>query len=257
MKGLNDTIMEWEGKEVLAVAIMEAMGDAVIAHDDKLLLRGVKTRKTAGKAGGVGLEEEWWREVPKAVDENGRDLVIGYWNEKTGEHHGAAWAEAGEKMATEPGWKETFLRRRKLAEGVWLNIKGNQVDLTMANLNNDLRSRYRMALEHAVDMAENGILGYRPRAERKDKNRTEAIRNRMKREFKPTEYEHEIIVRGEVGRGMMEALKKVAEGKPRMKIEPGTVYLAGYKRNSKTRVSVKYYDIGAIVTGKQIGRAHV
>lgn len=236
--------MDWEGKEALAVQVLEIMGDAVLAHDDKLLLRGAKTRKTAGPVGGVGLDDEWWREVPKAVDEHGRDIVAGYWNSLTGESHGPNWAEARERMAKELGWKETYLRRRKLADGVWLSIKANQVDLTLANLNDDLSSRYRLALEHAVNMAARGILGYKPRAELSERNRKEAIRNRMKREFKPTEYEHEIILRGELGRETMKALKGVAESKPKIKAEAGTVYLQGYNRNSKTRVSVKYYDIG-------------
>jgi hypothetical protein len=236
--------MEWEGKELLAVQVMEIMGDALIAHDDKLLLRGVKTRKTPGRNGGVGLDDEWWREVPKALDENGKYIVTGYWNSETGESHGPEWPEARERMAKEKGWQETFLRRLKLADGVWLSVKANQVDLTLANLNNDLRSRYRMALEHAVSMAVRGILRYKPRAGMSERNLMEAIRNRMKREFKPTEYEHEIILRGELGRETMKALKEAAESNPKIKAEEGTVYVQGYSRNKKTRVSVKYYDLG-------------
>lgn len=236
-------------KEAGAVAIMEAMGDNLIAHDDKLLLRAVKTRPTAsGRNGGIGLTEDWRRFVPKAQDESGNDVVTGYWNEQTGESHGANWLETlegRERFATEEGWRKAYLRRLKLAEGVWLEISGNVVDLVIANLYADMGSRYRAALEYFIELQQRGVVRYRPKAYSLEaKNRQEALRNRLKRELKPTEYEHDILFRGEIGKPMFEAFRKVAENDGRMHVEAGTVYLAGFNRYDGLRRVIKFYDIG-------------
>lgn len=77
-------------KEAKALAVMEAMGDEMIVHDDKIVLRAQKTRvqQGSGRPGGVGLEEDWWRVVPIVIDSEGERKITGYWNKLTGEGFG-------------------------------------------------------------------------------------------------------------------------------------------------------------------------
>ena len=236
-------------KEAIAVAIMEAMGDKMIVHDDKLLLRALKTRVQTGKGrpGGVGLEEDWWRYVPIAIDNEGNQEFTGYWNQGIGEHHGTGWEATDEgrrRLEQEQGWKPTYRRRLKIGEGVYATMEGNQVDLFIGNLYENMGSRYREALGYLVDMVDRGVVRYQPRIEPSDRRKKEAIRNRMKREFKIAEYEHNVLFRGEVGRELFEQFRTIAERDKSMVLEEGTIYLKGFNRYKGLKRAVKYYDIG-------------
>lgn len=236
-------------KEAIAVAIMEAMGDKMIVHDDKLLLRALKTRVQTGKGrpGGVGLEEDWWRYVPIAIDNEGNQEFTGYWNQGIGEHHGPGWETTDEgkrRLEQEPGWKPSYRRRLKIGEGVYVAMEGNQVDLYIGNLYENMGSRYREALGYLVDMVDRGVVRYQPRIEPSDRRKKEAIRNRMKREFKIAEYEHNVLFRGEVGRELFEQFRTIAERDKSMVLEEGTIYLKGFNRYKGLKRAVKYYDIG-------------
>ena len=236
-------------KEAIAVAIMEAMGDKMIVHDDKLLLRALKTRVQTGKGrpGGVGLEEDWWRYVPIAIDNEGNQEFTGYWNQGIGEHHGPGWETTDEgkrRLEQEPGWKPSYRRRLKIGEGVYATMEGNQVDLFIGNLYENMGSRYREALGYLVDMVDRGIVRYQPKMEPNDRRKKEAIRNRLKREFIIAEYEHNILFRGDIGRELFEQFGAVAETGKDMKLEEGTIYLKGFNRYQGIKRAVKYYDIG-------------
>jgi hypothetical protein len=236
-------------KEAIAVAIMEAMGDKMIVHDDKLLLRALKTRVQTGRGrpGGVGLEEDWWRYVPIAIDNEGNQEFTGYWNQGIGEHHGPGWETTDEgkrRLEQEPGWKPSYRRRLKIGEGVYVAMEGNQVDLFIGNLYENMGSRYKEALEYLVDMVDRGIVRYQPRAEPSDRRKKEAIRNRLKREFRITAYEHNVLFRGEIGRELFKQFRTVAGHEQAMVLEEGTIYLKGFNHYKGLKRAVKYYDIG-------------
>ena len=236
-------------KESVALAIMEAMGEKVIVHDDKMLLRAQKTRVQPGRGrpGGVGLEDDWWRAVPVAIDSEGQEEFVGYWNKSTGEHQGTGWEATDEgrrRLESEPGWKDMRRRRLKLGDRVFLTMESNQVDLYIGNLYENMGSRYREALGYLVDMADRGIVKYQPRIEPSDRRKREAIRNRLKREFIIAEYEHNVLFRGEVGRELFEQFRKVAATDGTMKLEAGTIYLKGFNRYKGLKRAVKFYDIG-------------
>ena len=236
-------------KEAIAVAIMEAMGDKMIVHDDKMLLRARKTRVQPGRGrpGGVGLEDGWWRVVPVAIDREGQREFTGYWNKNTGESHGVGWGKTDEgarRLEQEQGWKPTYRRRLKIGEGVYATMEGNQVDLFIGNLYENMGSRYREALGYLVDMVDRGVVRYQPRIEPSDRRKKEAIRNRMKREFKIAEYEHNVLFRGEVGRELFEQFRTIAERDKSMVLEEGTIYLKGFNRYKGLKRAVKFYDIG-------------
>ena len=236
-------------KEAIAVAIMEAMGDKMIVHDDKLLLRALKTRVQTGKGrpGGVGLEEDWWRYVPIAIDNEGERKITGYWNKLTKENHGKDWKETDEgkrRWESEPGWVTTYERGLELGHRVSVAMEGNRVDLFIGNLYDNMGSRYREALGYLVDMVDRGIVRYQPKMEPNDRRKKEAIRNRLKREFIIAEYEHNILFRGDIGRELFEQFGAVAETGKDMKLEEGTIYLKGFNRYQGIKRAVKYYDIG-------------
>jgi len=126
-----------------------------------------------------------------------------------------------------------------------VTFEGNQVDMRIVNLYDDLESRYKSALDYLASMA-GEIIRYEPKLENPtERNRREAMRNRLKRSFHPVEYEHNIIFLGQVGRDMMRELRAAAEKDGKMHLEENTVYLEGWKKTAKQKRRVKYYDIGA------------
>ena len=212
---------------------MEITGDDVITHDDRLLVRAQKHE--------IGLESDW-RDAAPEVYKDGHPVVLGYWrwkNEIQGEMEFINVGDYAMLTTTEKGkWRRMFERGCELADGISVNIKNNQVDLRICNLFEDWRSRYRIALESMVRLEEKGILKYSPTKEPSERNRLEAIRNRLKRYGKPTEYEYDILVRGELGRRMRSELESKAKHR-----EENTLYLAGSNRFQDTKYSVKFYDV--------------
>jgi len=237
--------MDGAVKESIALEVMQAMGDAVIAHDDVLLLRAQKTRVTPrGRDGGVGLSGYWWQIIPIA-NRNGEKEIAGYWNKKTNEHLRADEKdEFIEKSKTEDGWVETYRHKLELAKDVFVIVEGNQVDLRLANLYENFTSRYRMAIDSIVDLVNRGAIQYSPKVDVNEHNKRCAMTNRIKREFKPVRYEHNLLFRDTLGQLMFEALKQVAETKSKMVVLDGSIYLQGFNKYDGLKKSVKYYDIG-------------
>lgn len=220
-------------KEERAFEVLEVTGEALITHDDRLLIRAQKSD--------IKLEADWRNQV-EVTHENGRPVIVDYW--RTGKDGTPERVSVEEYTALTWQEQESFrpqvLRGLVLADGVSVSFKNNQVDLRICNLFDDWRSRYRLALEHMVELTERGVIQYRPSVEAEDgRNRLEAIRNRLKRWGRPTEYEHDILLRGELGARIGAELVPHA-----VQVEGTTVYLQGYKRADNTAKVVKFYDIG-------------
>ena len=236
-----------KGKERIAVEVMRNDGRAIMCHDDKICYRAQKTG--TGGAVGLGLTSDYWRKV-ESVMRDGKPIVTGYWNKNTGEHKGAGWAETSEgreRLRAENGWKETTKKEytKGLPSGVCVTFEANQVDMRLTNLYDDLESRYRNALDYVASMA-GEIVRYEPKVENPtDRNIREAMRNRLKRSFKPVEYEHNTLFLGQVGRDMMRDFRAIAETNSKMHLEENTVYLEGWKKTAKQKYRIKYYDVGA------------
>lgn len=220
-------------KESKAFKVMDMAGASLITHDDRLMLRAQKSD--------IKLEADWKDQVDISYAD-GRPAIVDYWRTGQDGEPERASIEDYEAMdwREKTTWAPQYLRGLKLADGVSVSFKNNQVDLIICNLMNDWRSRYRMALEYMVELTERGVIRYRPTAEGDDRNRLEAIRNRLKRYGRPTEYEHDVLLKGELGRRIMVDLKESA-----IHAEAGsTYYLQGYNRTADTRLAIKYYDIG-------------
>lgn len=220
-------------KESKAFRVMDMAQTELITHDDRLLIRAQKSD--------IKLEADW-RDCVDITYRDGQKVVVSYCRTGAdGKPEGISVEKYESLSMTEAyGFWPQYLRGLELAEGVSVSFKNNQVDLRICNLMDDWRSRYRMALEYMVELTERGVIKYRPTTEGDGRNKVEAIRNRLKRHGRPTEYEHDILFRGELGRMIMADLKEHAvhiEGET-------TYYLQGYNRNDDTRLSVKYYDIG-------------
>ena len=222
-------------KETEAFRVMDMAEEGIITHDDRLLIRAQKSE--------IKLEATW-RENVDITYADGKPVILDYWRTgSTGESERASIEQyAVMDWREKETYKPQILRGLVLAEGVSVAFQNNQMDLRICNLFDDWRSRYRMALEYMVTLTERGVIKYRPTVEAEDdRNRLEAIRNRLKRYGRPTEYEHDILFRGELGQRIMIDLKGRAdhiEGET-------TVYLQGYNRGDDTTKSVKFYDIGA------------
>jgi hypothetical protein len=221
-------------KETEAFRVMDMSNQPIVTHDDRLLVRAQKSE--------IRLEAEW-REQVEVTYADGRPVILDYWRTgSTGEPERAS-KEQYEAMEWQEQntYRPQMLRGLVLAEGVSVSFQNNQMDLRICNLFDDWRSRYRMALEYMVTLTERGVIKYRPTVEAEDdRNRLEAIRNRLKRYGRPTEYEHDILFRGELGQRILADLRGYAshtEGQT-------TLYIQGYNRGDDTSKVVKFYDIG-------------
>ena len=234
-------------KEDTLVTIMELTEGMIGAHDDMLLVRGNKvvpgTKVSPHPEGlGVGLTKGYW-EATEIKRRNGERVITNYYKGPFGPTRVYLSAEKVSELDKEERekWKPVFARGRHLAEGIDLTIQGNDVDLIMSDLYVDFGRRYRHALDCMLDMETAGILKYEPRVEPTEKNRQEAIRNRLKEYMKPTKYEHNLIFRGAIGRAMYAELNE----HNRIESGYGTIYLQGAIRHKgQTELAVKFYDIG-------------
>lgn len=223
-------------KESKAFQVAEMAEQTIITHDDKLLIRAQKHK--------IKLETDWRNETDITYSD-GKVVRVNYM--RTG-IDGAPESISVERydaltIHEQQSWRLQPLRGIQLADGVSLSIKNNQVDLLICTLMEDWRSRYRMVLEYMVDAVDRGIIKYRPSAEvETEKNKVEAIRNRLKRHGMPTEYEHDILITGEIGNRIMADLREHAA---KVSDDGFTIYTQGYTRHKgETQVSVKVYDIG-------------
>lgn len=223
-------------KELTAFAVLEMTGDPTICHDDKLLLRGQKSV--------VGLEADW-RSVALPVRRNGHKVVVNFSQRSadgsvvdTISHD--QWSEL--KPLQRSLYRPQYLRGIDLGDGASLSMRNNEFDLRLANLFGNYRSRYRSALDALVELQERGVLTYAPRTdEPTERNRLEAMRNRLKRTMKPTEYEHDILLPGDLGKAIWGDLRRSEKVS---RVTEGTIYVKGYQRYKGIQSAVKCYDIG-------------
>lgn len=197
-------------------------GEAVIAHDDALVLRAQKHQ--------AGLEPKWWQEMHPT----GR--ITGWWNRRTNEHLGATEAPPD----NEPDWVEMQERAMTLPGGNRLVGYDSTLELRMGNLWQDFRRRYRLGLEAVVQASQRGILQYTG-ADTSPKHRQEAIRNRLKRHWTVAAYEHDLLIAEEPARLLVEELGK-ADG---MQKWGDTLYLKGFEGSNRKKkpILVKVYRL--------------
>lgn len=222
-------------KENAGFQVMELSGESSIVHDDKFLLRAVKST--------LGLAVDYRQYVDIKHRGTGERVIVNYI--LPGDEVKSITVEQyGELTEIERReYRPQFLRGLELGDGVSLEIKNNQVDMRLYNLFDNLGSRYRTALDNLIELEARGVLQYKPRTPETDRNRTEAIRQRLKRKMKPAEYEHDILISGELGRLMYRDLSKVETA--RVAGEAGTIYLSGFKKYKKQETAYKFYDVGA------------
>lgn len=219
-------------KENKAFQVMNLSGESTIAHDDKLLIRSVKSE--------LGLTAEYRHFVNIKKRGTGEAVIVNYI--LPGETVTSISVEQYEQLEPieQACYVPQYLRGLELADGVSLEIKNNQVDIRLYNLFDNLGSRYKTALDTMIELETRGILKYSPRADETERNRKEAIRQRLKRKMKPAEYEHDILITGELGRMMYRDL----EGLDGVNVLPGTVYITGFKKYKKMETACKFYDVG-------------
>lgn len=240
--------MTINSKEYNAVEVMKADDSIYLLHDDKLVLRALKTG--IGNRSGIGLDIDYWKELEYKL-KNGKPELTGYWNNKTFEHHGIDWLESEKgwiAFNNEKGWKEVIKKvyTKGFPEGVELIFNNNQIDLRIRNLYDNLGSRYTATMNYLVPLASK-IIKYNPRVENPtQRNITEALRHRIKKAFLPSEYEYNILIKGELGLLIMNELKEWSNTGKGHK-EENTVYLKGWNKDQKNKgqTIVKFYDIGA------------
>lgn len=207
--------------------VMELDGTPLITHDDRLLLRAQKSE--------LRLFDSW-RGGTRIARKDGEPVVVSW-------HH----VDDVRKTRSSPPppeeelyWRPQFERTVPL-EGVRVSLKCNQVDVELLDLQNDLRSRYRKALEVLADMIRVGVVRYEPRVSSPtERNVLEAIRHRMRKYAKVTLYEHNLLFRGELGARMFEVLRPHDRA-----LQPyeNTVYLKGFNRYDGLQCSQKFYCV--------------
>lgn len=206
--------------------VMELDGKPLITHDDRLLLRAQKHT--------LGLWDNW-REGTRIAWRDGAPIIV-RWHHVEDVQRTCSEPPAGEEQLWRPQYERTVP-----LEGVRIAIKCNQVDVELLDLQNDLRSRYRKALEVLAGMVSAGVLRYLPRlTEPTPRNVLEAIRHRMRRYAHVALYEHNLIFRGSLGARILEVLRKHDKAGGSF---PYTVYLRGFNRYEGLEVSQKFYNV--------------
>lgn len=226
-------------KESDAFKMLELSGGPSIAHDDRLLIRGQKHE--------VGLSADY-KSLVDIQHRNGEKIVVNWILGGRTEGDPPADVVSTDQYAAMPwaerkNYRPQYLRGLDLGDGISLTMHSNQMDIRICDLFSKLGSRYRSALDTMVELEARGILKYRPRViEPTEKNRTEAMRNRLWRKVRPTEYEHDILFGGKLGRAIWDDLSAVPDKVTC--ITGGTIYLKGYQKYKGIRASTKLYDIG-------------
>jgi len=236
-------------KESGAFTVAAMTGEPAITHDDKLLLRGQKTEQNGSS--GVGLSVDWWRLVDIRY-KNGQPVIVRYGRkDQNGDVKSISVDEWQALNLNERAlYRPWYLKGLDLGGGAVVTMQNNQFDLRLTNLFEDFGSRYRSALESMIELVERGVIRYMPRTEPNERNRQEAIRNRLRRKLKPTEYEHDVLIPGDLGKAIWSDLRGSAGASH---VTDTVVYLKGYSRTRETQSAMKFYDIG-IREGLEAGR---
>jgi hypothetical protein len=219
-------------KEGVAFKVLEMTGGGTIAHDDRLLLRAQKSD--------IGLDKDW-RHTVDVRHRDGEIEIVNYFDRLEGKCVSLDFISKLETV-DHARYRPQCLRGLDLGYGASVDLLNNQMDVYLLDLFNNPGSRYRSALEAMLDLADRGTLRYTPRTDESPRNRREAVRNRIKRYLKPTEYEHDILIFGELGKAVYDDIR--ASGKNKA-AEENTIYLRGRNVEKDTRYSVKIYDVDA------------
>lgn len=217
---------------------MELAEKSVVLHDDRLLVRAQKSD--------IGMNAGWKYEqsVNVIYNDTGEPVILRWYNNKL--------QESRENVDDIPqseliDWKPVYLRGIELAKGIRVRLQDNRLDLYIDNLQEDLKSRYKIALDCMVELVKKGILSYKPNAEMTVRNMREAIRNRLKRHASVVSYEHNILIGGELGKQLykdLEHANKAPEIYGNAENEyKGTVYFKGFNRHKKTQKAQKMYNV--------------
>jgi len=217
-------------KEAGAFAVLAMSGGGTIAHDDRLLVRAQKSN--------IGLEKGW-RETVDVRHKGGEITIVNYYDREEGRCVSCEYIDSLERVDY-GRYRPQCLRGLDLGYGASVDLMNNQMDLYLLDLFNNSGSRYRSALEAMLDLVDRGTLKYTPRTDESPRNRREAVRNRIKRYLKPTEYEHDIMIPGTLGKAVYDDIR--ASGKAQA-TEENTIYLRGRHVEKQTRYSVKIYDV--------------
>jgi hypothetical protein len=205
---------------------MELDGQPLITHDDRLLLRAQKSE--------LGLFDNW-RDGTRIARRAGARVIVS-WHHLEDVKRSCSEPPAGEEHLWRPQYERTVP-----LEGVRVSLKCNQVDVELLDLQNDLRSRYRKALEVLAELVSAGVVRYLPRlSEPTPRNVLEAIRHRMRRYAHVALYEHNLLFRGALGTRILKALEPHDKAGGSF---PGTVYLKGFPRYEGMEVAQKFYNV--------------
>ena len=101
-------------KETPALKVLEIMGEQTLCHDDRLVLRALKSRPrrpgARGPRGGVGLAEDAWSMIERAVNEKGQLVITSYFNPETRESHGPDWPAREPEKYDPKVWRPCYRR---------------------------------------------------------------------------------------------------------------------------------------------------
>jgi len=193
------------------------MKEPIITHDDRLILRVLKHK--------AGLADDWWHYAHKTGE------ITGYYNEKTGERHGASFVPPDDPAGN---WKPCYKRRLGVSEGVYFDGYDNIIELSINNLWNDFGNRYRTALE-AILKVQPVLLDYKPTAPISPRNTREAFRYRLRNQWNVARYEHNLLFDKQIS----EIFFREIQSAPTQAKYENTLYFKGYDDTKKT--SVKAY----------------
>jgi hypothetical protein len=169
----------------------------------------------------VNVRDEFYKSLERVE-------IVSFWNPETGEHVTLDKYDPDKHEE----WRACWKRGAVLADNVYIFTAYNQVDLVLANLWEDFRRRYRIALEAALAAMLNGVIPYKPKAGKYGRNALEAVRNRLKRNFTISEYETDFLLNP----GLTEILESEAKLLQGVEITRNTIFL---KRTEE--VTVKFY----------------
>lgn len=216
---------------------MEMPEGSIIAHDDKIMVRLQKSE--------IGMRDEWWKARGIQVDPE----ILGWFHPPTKENKGKEWIPTDEDLRD--GWRPKRIKRMRIAdtfgrEKGWIIIQGNQVDLVMNHLMENVRgTRVREIVDGVIGAVLAGIIDYRPHGEPSPRSMMESKRIMAKKYGAIAEYEWNLFLMDEdMGTMLLEELKphgqpEAVEAMKAKGEEWDTVYLSGF--GSKGSIKTKAY----------------
>ena len=197
--------------------------DSIVCYDDSIVFRGQKHE--------VGLHPEWKKLFNKAAKINY------YFHPETKKRYSLDKAEEAIKAGAVP----VSDRRRKFSKDSYIFAKDSYIEFRFNDLYEDIgSSRYRKGLDELVNQSCHRVFTYRSDSEKRSRNHIEAMRQRLKRHWKVSSYEHNSIIFDEaLGKALLKNLFPYNQDKTR---SPGeTIYIKGF--NSSESILVKVYDV--------------